>query len=124
MKARYWCVIFFIAGSSLASGPGKNSSIEGLVTLNGLTPLPNVTIGLENAARGTHFEAKTNTSGYYLFEEVRPGPYTIWAEAIGYGCILIPRLIVERGERVHQDFKFVRGKVGRECEPLEKTKPR
>jgi hypothetical protein len=34
----------------------------------------------------------------------------MWAEASGYGCIVIPRVIVKDGERVRRDFHFAKGK--------------
>jgi hypothetical protein len=124
MKVVLFCLALFVTASGYVNEPENSSSVEGSVTLNGLTPLPNVTIGLENSARGTFFKSKSNASGYYLFQQIRPGSYTIWAEASGYGCILIPRIIVQRGERTRQDFRFVRQKAIDNCEPLENAKPK
>lgn len=117
-------VLFLFTTFTLGVDRANISGVEGLVTLNGQTPLANAKIGLENEARGTHLQRQTDASGYYLFEGVLPGPYTIWAEASGYGCILIPHLIVERGRQVRQDFTFVRGTVKRECEPLKQSAPK
>jgi hypothetical protein len=124
MKVKHACALFLLATFTLGVDRTKTSSVEGFITLNGQTPIANATVGLQNEARGTHLQRQTDTSGYYLFEEVMPGPYTIWAEATGYGCILIPRLIVERGQRVHQDFTFVRGTIKRDCEPLKQSAPK
>ena len=115
---------FLFAAFTQASDRAKYSSVDGFVTLNGQTPIPNATIGLENEARGTHLRQKTDTVGHYVFEELMPGPYTIWAEASGYGCILIPRVIVERDQRVRQDFTFTRGTMKRGCEPLKQSTPK
>jgi hypothetical protein len=104
--------------------PDKISCVEGNVTLNSLTPLSGVTIGVDSTTRDIHLQRTTNSAGYFLFEQIRPGPYTIWADAKGYGCILIPRLIVPRGERVRQDFNFIRGGLYGACEPLKSTKPK
>ncbi len=119
MKFTKWCLIFLFTASTLATGPTR-SSVDGLVTLNGISPLPDVTVGLEGLANGRHWQAKTNASGYYLFEDVRPGAYSMWADARGYGCILIPRVAAHQGERVRQDFSFVRGKAYGACEGSEK----
>ena len=73
-------------------------------------------------ARGKFSQATTDVSGYYLFDDVRPGAYSMWAEARGYGCILIPHIAVHYGERVRQDFNFVRGKSYDGCEAIERKK--
>jgi Carboxypeptidase regulatory-like domain len=61
----------------------RSSSIEGFVTLNTANYLAGVTVGVANQVRGGHFEVRTNTSGYYVFEDIRPGTYTMWADAQG-----------------------------------------
>jgi Carboxypeptidase regulatory-like domain len=124
MKFACQCIAVFFGLSILASDAPNASSVEGVVTLNSMAPLRGVAIGLSNLVRGTSLQAATNMSGYYLFGEVRPGSYTIWADAKGYGCILIPRVVVRYGERVRQDFNFVRGKVYGGCEEVEKNKPK
>jgi hypothetical protein len=118
MKWNLCCVLLLLAASAGLSDPHQSSSIEGFATLNATTHLTDVTIGVDSLAKGTHLQRNTNTSGYYLFEEGEPGAYSMWAEAKGYGCILIPRVAVHYGERVHQNFNFVRGAPG-SCEPVE-----
>ena len=118
-----WLALFFAASIS-PSDPHQSSSIEGFVTLNAATQLADVKIGVDGLARGMHLQVKTNTSGHYLFEEVLPGAYSMWADAKGYGCILIPRVPVHYGERVRRDFNFVRGRVPGACEPVEQSKPK
>jgi hypothetical protein len=122
MKTRSLCpgFLLFLAASTVGNDLPNASSIEGFVTLNSASYLAGVKVGVDNRARGTHFEGKTNTSGYYMFEDIRPGAYSIWAEVKGYGCILIPRLAVHYGERVRQDFNFVAGGAHEGCEPVEK----
>ena len=122
MKFKCWCLIFLFAASSRATDTNQRAIIEGFVTLNAVSPLSGVTIGIEELARGKYSQATTDVSGYYLFDDVRPGAYSMWAEARGYGCILIPHITVRYGERVRQDFNFVRGKAYGGCEPIEKRK--
>ncbi len=121
-ECKLWSLVLFLAAATIASDPAKNSSIEGFVTLNGAAYLAGVTIGVANQASGGHFEVRTNKSGYYVFEDIRPGAYTIWADAQGYGCILIPRLALHYSERVRQDFDFVRGKARQGCEAVDTKK--
>jgi hypothetical protein len=122
MKLEGLCLIFFVIGSTLASDRSKSSSLEGFVTVDAVSPLSGVTIGVDNLARGTHLQSTTNTSGHYLFEDIRPGAYSVSAEAKGYGCIIYPRIVVNYGERVRQDFTFVRGKALGDCETADKNK--
>jgi len=122
MKALSYLLILFIASSTGASDRQKISSIEGVVTLNTTLHLAGVTVGVDGLARGEHIQGNTDGSGYYLFAEVRPGAYSMWADAKGYGCILIPRIAVHYDERVRQDFNFVRGKAYGACEAFEKKK--
>jgi hypothetical protein len=121
MKWKSVCLALFFTASVVVSDPHQSSSIEGFVTLNAVTHLAGVTIGVDRLGQETHLHLKTNTSGHYLFEEVQPGAYSMWADAKGYGCILIPRVAVHYGERVRQDFNFVRGQIPGGCEPVEKN---
>lgn len=120
MKVLPWCMIFFFAASTGASDRHGSSSIEGGVTLNTTIHLAGATISVDSLARGVHIQRETDGSGYYLFEEIQPGAYSMWADAKGYGCILIPRVAVHYDERVRQDFNFVRGKTYKSCEGVDK----
>jgi hypothetical protein len=124
MKVSCCCVALLFALPILAGNSDKRPGIEGFVTLNETIPLAGVTIGIDSLAQGTYWETTTNTSGYYLFEEVRPGAYSMWADAKGYGCILIPHVAVHYDERVRQDFNFARGKAYGGCNAAPKKKPK
>lgn len=117
MKAIVLIAVLF--ATSLVAG---EASVQGFVALNAVASLPGVTIGLDNLGHGTHFEATTDGSGYYQFPEVTPGAYSIFADAKGYGCILIPHLAVHYGEQVRQDFNFVRGRAYDGCDVENKKK--
>jgi hypothetical protein len=123
MKLRLVSTLFLllIFRRALASDT-VSSSIEGLVTLNAAAALPGVTIGVDSVTRGNHLEATTNVTGHYILQEVRPGTYSVSAEAKGYGCIIYPHVAVNYGQKVRQDFNFVRGKSLGGCEPLDKKK--
>ncbi|MBV8573214.1 MAG: carboxypeptidase regulatory-like domain-containing protein [Acidobacteriaceae bacterium] len=118
MNFRRCCLVVAVAFSCLASDDTHRSSVEGAVTLNSRSALPAVTIGIDSRGEGVHLETVTNTAGYYLFAEVKPGAYSMWADARGYGCILIPRVAVQYGQRVRRDFNFVRAQPREGCEPL------
>lgn len=119
MPVWYKYLIIFIAAVTLASDPSRISSVEGTVTFNSRHPLPAITVQLDDPARGTRLERKTNESGYYLFDQIRPGAYSMWVNAEEYGCILVPRLAVHYGQRVRRDFNFEKGKPHGSCDSVE-----
>lgn len=121
--ASRWLVLLLTASTG-ARDLHKGSSIEGFVTLNATTFLSGVAIGVDGLGGSEHIESKSDGSGHYLFEEIRPGAYSMWADAKGYGCILIPRVAVHYEERVRQDFNFIRGRAYGGCEATKKrSKP-
>ena len=122
MKVSLSCLTLLLAVPILAGNSNKSSSVEGFVTLNAMVPLAGVTVEIDSRGWGIHLEGTTNTSGHYLFQEVRPGAYSMWADAKGYGCILIPHVAVNCDARVRQDFNFVRGKAHRGCDATAPTK--
>lgn len=116
MKASGWYLTLLLGLATLAGSANKSSTVDGFVTLNATVPLAGVTIGIDSRAWGIHLESTTNASGYYLFQDVRPGAYAMWADAKGYGCILIPHVAVNYDAHVRQDFNFVRGKAYGGCD--------
>lgn len=97
------------------------SGIEGFVTSDIAAMIPNAKIGVDSVTRGFHRESVTNSSGYYLVNELNPGAYSVWAEVKGLGCIIYPHVAVFPAQRVRQDFHFVRAKrYPGSCEPLQK----
>lgn len=122
MKALVCWLILFFSAPIAGHDTHKSSSIHGFVTLNTTIYLADVKIGLDSLATGVHIESETDVSGHYLFDEVRPGAYSMWADAKQYGCILIPRVAVHYDERVRQDFNFVRTISRKGCEAIERKK--
>lgn len=113
----FFSMTFFAVLSAQQEGPGSAGVIEGYVTTDASAPLAAVRIGVDSLTKTAHFEAQTNTSGYYVFENVTPGAYTVWADARGFGCVVIPRVIVNYGTRLRKDFQFTHGKKKFSCDP-------
>ena len=104
-----------------AREPNTRSSLDGFVTSDLTAALPGATVGIDGLTGGLHRQTATNSSGYYLLDDVPPGGYSVWAEVRGYGCIIYPHVAVFRGQRTRQDFHFVRGKrLPKGCQPVEK----
>ena len=125
MKLAVSCLFLFLVGAIMAREPSARSSIDGMVTSDLATVLPGATVGLSSLTGAIHRETVTNLSGYYLLDDLPAGGYTLWAEARGYGCILYPHVAVFRGQRIRQDFHFVRTKrLPKNCEPVEQKTSR
>jgi Carboxypeptidase regulatory-like domain len=84
--------------------------------------LPVLRLEASSASQGVFWETTTNSSGYYLLGDVRPGKYTMWAEMNGHGCIVIPRVLVKDGQRARQDFHFSKGETYPGCESVKAKK--
>lgn len=120
--ARPYCLLLLLLGMlAPAQQDHQSSGIEGFVTADFAAVVPNATVGIDSVTKGFHRQTATNTSGYYLIDELRPGAYSAWAEVRGLGCIIYPRVVVAPGQRVRQDFYFARAKrYPGNCEPLQK----
>ena len=115
------CVLCLLIAGFAAYPMGPSSSIDGLVTSDIAGTIPNARIGVDKVTGGFHRETTTNSSGYYLVDDLSPGAYSVWAEVRGLGCIIYPHLAVPPGERIHQNFHFVRAKrYPGNCEPVQK----
>ena len=118
---RRCCILAILLGTLLVAQSDQPSGIEGFVTSDIASVIPNATIGVDSVTRGFHRQTVTNTSEYYLADELNPGAYSVWAEVKGLGCIIYPHVAVFPGTRVRQDFYFVRAKrYPRSCEPVQK----
>jgi hypothetical protein len=90
------------------------AAIEGVTSTDGGAPLPGVKIALDGLTRPLHFDAQSNAAGHYAIENLPAGTYSVSAEAKGIGCVIIPKVVIEDGKRVKQDFEFfqTRKKLG------------
>jgi hypothetical protein len=125
MRFSQLCVFLLVAtfGIRGQERPQSAAAIEGFVTSDVTAVVPGATIHLDSLTRGYHREATTSTSGYYLMEEVQPGAYSLYAEVRGFGCIIYPHIALMPGQRLRQDFVFVRAKrTPSDCEPPEKAR--
>ncbi|HSU29705.1 MAG TPA: carboxypeptidase-like regulatory domain-containing protein [Bryobacteraceae bacterium] len=119
MKANLLCLLLLLARGVSAGESSYASGIDGFVTSDIQAVVAGATVGVDGLANGLHREAVTDSSGYYLVDNLRPGAYSVWAEFRGYGCIIYPHIPVVEGQRRRQNFHFVRAKrLPPNCEPL------
>lgn len=120
-RYKHYLLILCLAVIAFAQTPNRASCVEGTITVNSKTPLPGVAVELYDLEHGHHSQTKADMLGYYLFDKIRPGVYSIWVDADRHGCILIPKVAVHHGERVRRDFNFESGKRYGSCSsPLTK----
>ena len=114
---KLWYILLIVLAGAMIASPKKTSGVEGVVTIDG-SAFAGVEVEASSASLGAFWETSTNRSGHYVLDEIRPGRYTMWAEASGYGCIVIPQVVMKDGVRVRQDFHFRKGKTYPGCESL------
>jgi hypothetical protein len=75
------CFLFLlVAAPLLAAQPGDRSGIDGFVTRDMAAAVSGATIGIDKRTGGFHRQTTTDTSGYYLIDDLEPGGYSVWAE--------------------------------------------
>ena len=114
---KFWYVFLILLAEILIASTKKITGVDGVVTIDG-SPFAGVEVEASSASIGAFWETSTNRSGQYSLDEIRPGRYTMWAEASGYGCIVIPRVLIKDGARTRQDFHFRKGRTYPGCESL------
>jgi len=97
------------------------AAIDGVASTDGGAPLPGVKIALDSLTKPGHFETQTNAAGRYVIENVPAGPYSVTAEAKGFGCSIIPKVVMEDGKRLKQDFEFVHSRKKLGCPVISQT---
>jgi hypothetical protein len=118
MKLKNVSLALLLAALATNARQPQPATIEGFVTSNVVSVLPNAKVGVESLTRGVHREAVTNTSGYYIIDELQSGAYSVYAEVPGYGCIIYPHVVLMPGQHMREDFVFVRtGHYPSACQP-------
>ena len=125
MKFKKLCFSLFLAAVVRPQDQQQSSAIEGFVTSDLAAVVPNATIRLDSITKGYHRDTQANASGYYMFDELQSGAYSLCAEVRGLGCIIYPHIALMPGQHLRQDFSFVRTKRHPEgCEPPLKKPPK
>lgn len=120
MKMNLLCLLLLVVHANSAAMSSDASGVDGFVTSNIQAVIAGAPVGVDSLANGLHRETVTDSSGYYLIDNLRPGAYSVWAEFKGYGCIIYPHVPVIEGQRRRQNFHFVRAKrFPQNCLPLE-----
>lgn len=122
------CLYLIVAGSILCAQeppPSAPPAVEGFVTSDVTAIVPGATIHLDSRTLSYHRETTTDASGHYVMEDLRPGAYSLYAEVPAFGCITYPHIPLMPGQRLRQDFVFVRAKRTLTTgDPSERTRKR
>jgi hypothetical protein len=107
-----------VSAGRLSTQPQAECEIQGFVTGDPGGNIANAVIGVDNLSRQIHRQTVTDSSGHYVIANLEPGGYSAWAEVKGYGCIIYPNVSLFSGDRVRQDFHFVRPEhIKNNCAP-------
>ena|SRR5579863_8160155 len=121
MKTKQLCFALLLIAVATHGRQPQSAAIEGFVSSNLASVLPGAKVGVDSLTRGYHREAVTNTSGYYIVDELQSGAYSVYAEVPGYGCIIFPHVALMPGQHLREDFVFVRNRpYPGACEPPDK----
>jgi hypothetical protein len=88
-----------------------SSNVQGTVTDSTGAVIPNVTLTLHNTGTGVDLKEMTNGSGFYRFEAVPPGDYTVTAAQAGFQTESIAVTVTPEETR-GVDVTLVPGKAG------------
>ena len=80
----FTCICFLMFQSRSAFGQVDEGAISGTVQDTSGAVVPNAQVTLLNTDQGITLETKTNSSGFYTFNPVRIGHYTLTATAQGF----------------------------------------
>jgi hypothetical protein len=115
-----FAVLSLAAAAALhAHAPG---AITGKVVDRRGNQMHGVVVTAAEAVTGVEKRVVTDASGRYSIEPLSPARYVVRAEAEGYGCVIVPEVIVDEGQRVQQDFRFTGDAVPAGCDPVPSKK--
>jgi|SRR6185437_15787891 Carboxypeptidase regulatory-like domain len=112
--------IWLLSVSAVLVGESECGEIEGNALLGLSHPLAEVSVSATSRMAHLYFDDITDVNGHYKLEMLPAGNYQVFADANGYGCVLIPHLIVGEGQHVRQDFHFHLSQRRKGCDSVER----
>ncbi|PWT91390.1 MAG: hypothetical protein C5B55_08180 [Blastocatellia bacterium] len=94
-----------------AHAQGVDATVNGTVKDEAGAVVAGATITLIDGATGRQTTAVSNTEGYYVFQNVRPGMYSLIAELTGFKKQQVPEVKVDVGKPATVNFSLVTGGV-------------
>ena len=104
-------LVLVLLASSFASAQISTSLIQGTITDSSGAAVPNAKIVATLANTDTKFSTISNGSGNYVIPDVRPGAYTISAEAPGFKRIVRTGVVIAVNQSAHINLTLQVGAV-------------
>jgi hypothetical protein len=103
LKLALIAIFFWLLASIPLAKPFDTGFLEGFIT-GGRGPIENASIEARNVMSGAMFRTESDVVGHYELNNLRPGRYSLWVEAVGHDSVWIPQIVIERGETTHKDI--------------------
>ena len=105
--ARLVCLLLATLSTAVVFGQTlERGAVHGTIYDNTQATIPNAKVSLTNPSTGFRREITTGQEGYYNFESVPPGEYTLISEAPGFAVTTVKGLVVNVGAAVTYDVKM------------------
>ncbi len=109
-------VAILLAPASALWGQTSFGEVSGNVQDASGGMIAGATVTLLSAATNIKVQRNTNTSGNFIFVNVRPGPYSLTVEMSGFKTLKVPDFTVAVGQTVTQNMKLEVGQVSQAVE--------
>jgi hypothetical protein len=112
------CALATLIAPAAATAQTSMGAVNGTVTDSAGAVVPGATVTLVNEATGIRSGRQTNTSGHFVFVDVRPGTYVLTVELSGFNTAKTAAFTVGVNETVARNVTL---KVGNMSEVVEVT---
>ena len=105
--------LLFVAVSTpgLLHSQTATGGVNGTITDPAKAAVPGATVTLRNTATNLQTTANSNSSGFFTFVNVQPGPYTLSVTHPGFKAVRLPEFTVGVNQMVTQDLALTLGQV-------------
>src|SRR5215468_4397225 len=96
--------VLAVLASLIALAQTSTSLIQGTITDSSGAPVPNARVTATLANTDTNYSTVTNESGNYVIPDVRPGEYSISADAPAFKRTLRSGVVIDVNQRARIDL--------------------
>src|SRR3989442_9218468 len=105
------CLLLSILCSSMALAQRDLGTITGIISDPQGAAVPNAKVIITEDATGLTYDVQTNSAGEYIRPLLKPGTYTVTAEASGFRRAAQKNVVVSGGDRVGVPIALTVGDV-------------
>jgi len=116
LHAALLAALLLIVNVSGLRAQESRGAITGRVADAQAAVIPGAKVAVTNTATNDTRRAETNPTGYYEFNYLEPGTYSVTVEAAGFKKVLRANLPVQVGSRLEIDFSLEVGQVAETVE--------